>query len=211
MMQDEQIQSFITSQTADWLKEDLQVMDQELLLDKEKITEDLVIVLNRIFRQTYDLQQIGKKGPAAYLCISFLRTNLLEDNWEYRLDIYDDKVYLDSVECVETWELNFVWKHLKRRMSELGETIKHSLYANKVRAHHLNQIKMTMAEKYQQAAILLTGRLLPKAIEQINLAGISKVSVFTILMGEYRDHSVPLHKVRYEAKEKEETLCNTSE
>jgi hypothetical protein len=211
MMQDEQIKKFITSQVAAWLQEDLLKIDQEFPIAREKIVESLAAALSRICYKAHELQQTGNKGSVAYLCISFLRTNLLEDDWQYRLDLYDEKFYLDSIECTETWELEFVWKHLKRRMSELTDTIKHSLYANKVRSCHLNEIKLHMAEKYQQTAILLTKLLLPEVIERLDDAGVSKMPVITIRMGEYLDHSVPLYEIRRDAAEGEEALCNTSD
>lgn len=211
MMQDEQIQSFIMSQVAAWLQEDLLKMDQELPLAREKTVESLAAALSRICHKAYELQQTGNKGSVAYLCISFLRTNILEGDWQYRLDLYDEKFYLDSIECVENWELEFVWNHLKQRMSQLRETIRHSLYANKVRDCHVNQIKLHMAEQYQPAAILLTKLLLPEVIERFDDAGVSKMPIITIRMGEYLDHSVPLYEIRCDAEKREETLCNTSD
>jgi len=209
--QNQQIQNFITGQTTAWLQEDLLKMDQEFPIAREDIVEGLAAAISRICYKAYELQQTGNKGSAAYVCISFLRTSLLEGNWQYRLDLYDEKLYVDSIECTDTWELEFVWKHLKQRMSELRETIRHSIYANKVRFCHLNQIKLHMAEKYQLAAILLTKRLISEAIERLEDANISKAPVLTILMGEYRDHSVPLYEIRCDTAEKDETLCNTSD
>lgn len=209
--QDEQIQNFISSQVAEWLQEDLLKMEQELPLAREKIIESLATALSQIFHKASELQKAENKGSVAYLCISFLRTNLLEDDWQYRLDLYDENFYLDSIECTENWEMEFVWNHLKWRMSELTDAIKHSLYANKVRAHHLNQIKMTMAEKYQQTAILLTKLLLPEVIERLDDAGVSKMSIITIRMGEYLDYNVPLYEIRCDAAAKEEALCNISD
>lgn len=210
MMQEQQIQEFILNQTTDWLQEDLKIMEQEFPLHREQITASLAGALTGICQQGYELQQTTNKGPAAYLCISFLRTNLLDDNWQYRLDLYDERFYQDSIECTESWELDFIWQLLQRRMNQFMETIRYSLYANKIRSYHITQIRQTMAEQYQQAAILLTGTIIPETVQQLDTAGINLAAVVTLLMGEYQDYSVALYEWQCDAKKKDEALCNIS-
>lgn len=196
MIQEEKIQSFIKNQTTNWLKEDIVQIEQQFPQRREEIVQSLATVLDRIFQHAYDLQQNKEKGAIAYLYISLLRTNLLTDHYAYRIDLYNEKLYLDKIECTDTWQFDFIWEFLTQRIVQLKQTIYSSIYANKVRTYHLNEIKLVMAEGYQRIAILLTKVFIAEAIQKTEFSKFSKTDSFTICMGDYQSSNLLLYKMQ---------------
>ncbi|GMA99903.1 hypothetical protein [Pelosinus sp. IPA-1] len=195
------MQKFIEQQSANWLEEDVPVMQQEFPKNQETITESLSAAIRQICHQASRQQQVGCKGPAAYLCISFLRTNILEDCFQYRMDMYDEKFYLDRTECSGCFEIDFVWQYFQARMAQLEKAVHSSIYKNKIRTRQLNAIKLDMAEQYHQVAMLCTKLLIDEAVKTPEYRALSKVPEFKILMGDYKDKIMLLYEEASECKE----------
>lgn len=211
MNQEGILQEYLKTQTECWLKEDLSSMIKEFPMQREKITEDLSFAISRLCRQARLLQETDKKGPAGYLCISFLRTNVLEDNWQYRLELYDENYYLDRTKCDDSWVFVFVWKYLEERLQHLRQIINSGIYVNKIRSYHMDEIKLTMAEHYHQLAINFTQGVIREAIKTPEYGNLVKAATIRILMGEYLGNSVLLYEKQCDTKEKSNAICNITE
>lgn len=194
MNPEERIQDYIKLQTTGWLEEDLPVLKKEFCVHREKFVESLATAIGQLCTQGRVQQEAGEKGPAAYLCISLQRTHILENNWCYRLDLYDDGFYLDRTECSVDWDLEFVWDALKKRLENLNGIIRKGIYANKIRPYHLNQVKLKMAVQYHEAARNFTQQIIQEAFK----ADIAKAPAFLVLMGEYNDYSMQIYEERNE-------------
>lgn len=66
--------------------------------------EGLRRALEAVLEKGAALQEAGRKGAGAYVCISFLRTSLLNGKFELRIDLYDEGMYMDESECEAYWE-----------------------------------------------------------------------------------------------------------
>jgi hypothetical protein len=207
MNQEEMINEYLKMQIKDWLEEDKKAMIREFPQCREDITNSLSMAIRNICYQAQSLQITDGKGPIGYLCISFLRTNVLEDNWNYHLAIYDESYYMDRVRCVGYWEFNFLWSYLKNRLYQLTQSINSSIYVNKTRSFHLDKIKITLAAQYHQIGISFIQGVINKAIDTPEYDALLKGNIFRILMGEYFDNNVLLYEKR---KEKDGLLCNSS-
>lgn len=188
------VQDFINKQTANWLEEDVLIMQQYFPANQDKITGSLSAAISQLCRQASRQQQEGCKGSAAYLCLSFLRTNILDDKWQYRLDLYDERFYLDQTECSTIWEIDFVWDYLKGRLAELTKAVSTTMYVNKVRPRHINQVKMSMAEQYHEIAMVCTKLIIEEALKTPEYAALQKVPNFRVLMGEYVDKNMLMYE-----------------
>jgi hypothetical protein len=204
---EEMMQDFLKSQTADWLEEDLPAIYQDFPAQKETITAGLANSISDICRQAHLQQEIGDKGPAAYLSISFLRTNVLDDLPAYRIDLYDENFILDETECSGRWEFNFVWNYFEARLERLDTTIRTGMYANKIRSYHLDEVKLAMAEHYHlAAAVPLTQVIIKEAILIPAYADLPKAPNLKIIMGEYLNQ----FRLIYQEQDKSGTKVNQS-
>lgn len=204
MIQEKLVQDFITKHTAGWLEEDVPAMEREFLASKDHIIESLSASIRQLCLEASKQQAAGSKGPAAHLCISFLRTNILDDKWQYRLDLYDEKFYLDRSECTANFEMDFVWKHLKTRLTQLSAIVNAGMYANKIRERHINQVKLGMAEQYHQIAMICTKLVIEEAIKVPEYRDLPKVQNFKIAMGEYLDQNMLVYEEQFNEQDESE-------
>jgi hypothetical protein len=188
------LQDFIKKQTENWVIEDFNAMSLVLFESKANIIANLSEAIRQACCQANIQQASGIKGIAEVICISFLRTNIMDNIWEYRVDIYDDKFFRDPVECFANYKMDFVWNFLKTRMEKLDMSIKASIYVNKVRPYHLEEIKMLMAEQYHVAAETITKLAIAEAVKIPEYDTLQKADNFKIIMGDYWDTNVLLYE-----------------
>jgi hypothetical protein len=194
MIQEKLVWDFMMKQTEGWIEEDVPLLEQEFLDSKKHIIDSLSDSIRKLCLEAKQQQAASRKGLAAYLCISFLRTNILDEHWQYRLDLYDEKFYLDRSECTVDWDSDFIWKYLKARLSQLNTVVHTGMYANKVRERHIEQVKVVMAEQYHKMGMICTKRIIEDAIKVPEYRELPKVENFQIVMGEYRDQNMLIYE-----------------
>ena len=69
--------------------------------DRESIKEILALKFNSVCKEAMVLQEKELKGEIRYIYFSMLRTRLLENKGQWRIDLYDEKWFLDKEECSE--------------------------------------------------------------------------------------------------------------
>jgi hypothetical protein len=194
MNYERQIQSYLLEMTDGWPAEDRAAMEDNFAAQREDLTNGLALSIAKLCGTAAALQAAGQKEAAASLRISFLRTNILAGVCAYRLDLYDEGLFLDKFECCTTWKMDFVWDYFQKRLAALEQIIKAGIYVNKIRAHHLHTVKISLAEQYHESAIGFTGLIIPEALHTPEYAGLRKAPGLTVHMGEYVDKGILLYK-----------------
>jgi len=188
------IKEFIQLHTTNWIEEDKELIKENFGRDFQKITLDLANSISQICQQGSHLQGEGYKGAAAYLCISLLHTNLLENIWKYRLDLYDEMLYFDNKECTATWEPKIIWDCFEKHLAELQIAAHTGIYTNKIRSYHLAEIKVMMAEQYHIATMALAQQIIKEAIQTLAYQNLLKIPDFQISIGEYMDECMVIYQ-----------------
>lgn len=188
------VQDFIKAQTEGWVEEDFSAMNLALFDNKKNIVGELSAAIRQVCSQAITQQAQGIKGPAAIICISFLRTNIMDNIWEYRVNLYDEKMFLDQVECCASYKMDFVWQYLRKRLEGLAAAVKTGMHANKVRSFHLEDVKLNMAEQYHAAAVAITQLAIGEAIKIPEYDALKRIDNFKIVMGEYWDSNVLIYE-----------------
>lgn len=188
------ILQFIEAQTRGWLEEDLPLVKEKITAELPKIIIDLENSISQVCQQASQLQKDGHKGPANYLFISFLYTNIRENNWEYRLDIYDEQLYVDGKECTTSWKLGFIWDCFEQHVAKVHAAADIGIYRNKIRPCHLTEIKMTMAEQYHMATMAFVQLMIEQALQTPAYQNLTKTPNFQISIGEYQDQGMVIYQ-----------------
>ena len=89
----------------------------------EEIKESLKNQFQNICKEVLLQQENNEKGSIKYIYISFLRTNVLENNSNYRVDFYDEDWFLDKVESSGNMDMSFVFSYLYKFIDDLKEEI----------------------------------------------------------------------------------------
>ncbi|MCB2342178.1 hypothetical protein [Clostridium estertheticum] len=110
-----------------WFNDFLKI-DEIYRSDNYVIDGNLVSAFNEVCKQAICLQDKQLKGEIRYIYFSLLRTSILENKGEYRVDLYDENWFLDKQESFINIDLNFIfasilsiWKNLRKRKKSVEE------------------------------------------------------------------------------------------
>ncbi|OOM82376.1 hypothetical protein CLPUN_02540 [Clostridium puniceum] len=172
--------------TDKWVDKFLEV-DEMYKSDKAAIEENLIITFEEVCKQTITLQEKQLKGGIKYIYISLLRTSILENKGEYRIDLYDENWFLDKEENSINIDLNFIYvplfdfiKHLKEKKKEYGRNITDM---------DIENIMLREVYKFHVLAVEFLKDIVKKFIETSSYENMKKTKYITILAGEYMDEA----------------------
>lgn len=163
-------------------------------LDKnnELIKKELMSQFNQVYIKAGRLQEKKLKGVIKYIYISYLRSNLFEGKAVYRIDLYDEKWFLDKEECSSFINFNFVFENLFIHMNELYEKKKE--YGTGISELDIEKIMFEEGEGYHKVAVNLLNDLIEDLIKSDEYKKMSKDDEVMIFAGEFRDQSKLLLK-----------------
>ncbi|MCY6355718.1 hypothetical protein [Clostridium sp. ZS2-4] len=169
-----------------WVDEFLKI-DETYKSHRNSIEENLISTFNEVCKQAVYLQEKQLKGEIKYIYFSFLRTSILENKGEYRIDLYDENWFLDKEECSMNIDLNFIFDSNFRHMEELKEKKKE--YGRNITDMDIESIILREADKYHILAVEFLKGVIEKFIETPFYKEMSKAEDIMILAGEYMDET----------------------
>lgn len=181
-----------------WVDNFLKI-DEKYKDNKEKIEADIVQKFDDICKITSTLQISKLKGNIKYIYFSFLRTNIIEDKADYRIDFFDENWFLDKVECSININLDFVFDFLFSHMEELK--VRANEYGRSVTLMDIEEIKIIESEKYNILAIEFLSDIINKLIEIPAYKEMEKSEDILIMAGEYMDRTDVIYPIQEENKE----------
>lgn len=180
----------------------------------DELTGQLSDCISKYGESIYEMQQTGKKGAIAYLQFSMLRTNILLNKHELRLDAYDENWYLDMVECSSSYEVNEILTSLTK-FADMVEALRKESAASMT----LRETQSRIFEESQKYLIFLAELIrvgMQKVIQTEGYQKIIKAPIFIVCIGGLLDRVDILYKedtttkdakeVRRYLQSKEQTL-----
>lgn len=172
-------------------KEELKNILEKYNENKDSIKEELTSKFDSVCKKAILFQEKDLKEEIKYIYFSMLRTNLLEDKGEWRIDIYDEKWFLDKEECSINIDLNFIYEPLFKHMKELSE--KKREYLRTIKEKDIEAIKLKEANKYNNVALNIIRGILKSFLECASYREMKKKEDIVIMAGEYMDAAVQIN------------------
>jgi len=167
-----------------WINKFLEI-DETYKSNKCDIEENLVLTFDKICGQAICLQEKQSKGEIKYIYFSLLRTSILENKGEYRIDFYDENWLLDKEECSINIDLSFIFNSIFNYKEELKEKKKE--YGKNITDMDIENIILKEIDKYHILAVEFLKTMIEKFIETSSYKGMKKAEDIAILAGEYMD------------------------
>ena len=172
--------------TDKWVDKFLEV-DEMYKCDKAAIEENLISAFEEVCKQAIVLQEKQLKGEIKYIYISLLRTSILENKGEYRIDLYDENWFLDKEENSININLNFIYVPLFDFVKELKE--KKSEYGRNITDMDIENIMLREVYKFHVLAVEFLKGLIENFIKISSYEKMKKAEDIRILAGEYMDEA----------------------
>lgn len=153
---------------------------------KEELADSFMKAFKEICIKIKEMQTKKEKGKIGYISYSMLRSEILEKNYTYLIEAFDEKWFFDYKECHGNYYTNWAFKFLDNLEEELQEARK--IYAGYITALDIEKIKLQEGEKYNEYIV----KLARYALFNRNLdvfKEIEKEEEVEISVGEYRDLS----------------------
>ncbi|MBW6411941.1 hypothetical protein [Clostridium weizhouense] len=159
--------------------------------DRESIKENLTSKFNSICKEAILLQEKELKGEIRYIYFSMLRTKILEDKAQWRIDFYDKKWFLDKEECSINIDLDFIYEPLFNHMKELSDKKKE--YGRTIKEKDIEIIKLREANAYHCFALYVIKDMLKSFLECTEYKEMKKTEDIVIMAGEYMDKAITIY------------------
>lgn len=188
---DKRLEEFQEKYVTDkWVDKFLEV-DEMYKGDKAAIEENLNLAFSEVCKQAIVIQEKQLKGDIKYIYISLLRTSILENKGEYRIDLYDENWFLDKEETSINIDLNFIYVPLFDFVKELKEKKKE--YGRTITDMDIEDIMLREVYKFHVLAVEFLKGLIENFIKISSYEEMKKAEDIRILAGEYMDEAEILY------------------
>lgn len=163
-------------------------IENDYIKNKDTIIDNIQNTINKTCKEIYKLQENEEKSPIKYIFISFLRTQILRNSSNYRVDFYDDRIFLDEDECHCYFDMDFIFKPLFKKMDEIEKKKDDPMYMRQVTSIDVEDFKLYESLKYN----LLAKEILKENIDTIfkgeDFELLKKDKELVVVFGEYKDN-----------------------
>jgi len=187
----EVLKEFQEKYVADRYKGEFKKIIEEYNSNREAIEEKLTLQFDSVCKEAASLQEKKVKMEIKYIYFSMLRTKLLENKGQWRIDLYDEKWFLDKEECSINIDLDFIYEPLFKHMEELSEKKKE--YLRTIKERDIEAIKLTEANKYNSLALNIIENTLKNFLECTSYKEMKKKEDIVIMAGEYMDAGIQIN------------------
>lgn len=187
---------FKTKYVEGHFEEEYPKIEEKINKDKEAVKEKIICKFKEVCSKAKNMQEENLKNEIKYIYISYLRTSLMESSGIYRIDLYDDKWFLDKEECSVNIDLSFIYEQLFIHETELQKRIKE--YGRTITEMDVEKIKLKEGDKYHKIGIRFLKSIVNDLVECSEYKEIKKSDEISILAGEYIDESALIYETSKE-------------
>lgn len=147
---------------------------------------------NEICIKASEIQSEKGKGDIKYIFISYLRTNIKDNIFSYRVDMYDENWVMDEVECSGSIPMDFIFKYLREHDEQLKQY--HQNHRRLIKEYDLEAIKMFVANYYNQIGFRIIKNYIEDMVQCQGYQGMKRDSGIKIFFGDYMDKSQEIYQ-----------------
>ncbi|WP_297423990.1 hypothetical protein [Clostridium sp.] len=164
-------------------------VDEFLEIDKRYknnivfIEDELKSKFDSVCKLGSKFQEQEAKGEIKYIYFSLLRTSFFKNEWLWRIDLYDEKWFLDKTECSINISLDFIYNSFFQKIEELKEKKKE--YGRSITDMDIEDVMIGEADKYHILATEFLKSIIDKLIKVPCYENLKKTEDVKIMAGEY--------------------------
>ncbi|GGJ09700.1 hypothetical protein [Paenibacillus hunanensis] len=196
---DEAMQEFLEQHVLSGWLDDVPLIENNCTQHEQRLIDTLMSALEQSCNEASRLQATGEKGPVRHIYISLLRTSLLDNRAQYRIDCHDQRWFLDDTDSTAYWDAGLIFDPLFQRMQQLKEQRK--AYGRRITVMDIEKIMQLEAIKYHTLTMHIVQALLPYWLEHPTWLALNKTPDCSIYAGEFHDECELLHQEGVEQSE----------
>jgi len=174
-------------------------LKSEMEINKDRWINEFVLCMQDYCKKIIKMQQAGLKDAIGYLNLSLLRTKLLSGENHIRLDAYNDRWYLDRIECAGTYEVSHFYGRL-REVIVLLEKLRRETF-NSLTLGEIHELFFHESYRYFVTVSEFLREAIKKVVKTEEYQAVKRASLFHIYFGEYQGALTIIYKEDNEPKE----------
>lgn len=178
---------FKTKYVEGHFQEQFPKIQEKINKNKETLKEGIISRFKEVCCKAINMQEQALKNEIKYIHISFLRTSLMESSGIYRIDLYDDKWFLDKEDCSVNIDLSLIYESLFEHMKKLME--RKMEFGRIITEMDIEKLVLKEADKYHKIGIDIFKSLVSDLEKCHKYEEMKKSKEISILAGEYRDEA----------------------
>ena len=151
--------------------------------ERLRLNEDYLNMWRSLFKRTKIQQITEKKGKVQYLVISLLHSSIFAKSYDFRFDVYDKELYLDSIESCSYWSPNLFFTSIEGDMAFFTSAIKRNMI--QVTNAELEEFEMEYAYRFMGMALSYFCETCEQVFRLKEYEDISKEKKVFVLFGTY--------------------------
>lgn len=182
-----------------WFSKEVSKIYERLNENRESIEGNLLCKFNEVCSLAEGFQKEDLKGEIKYIYICYLRTSIMDNRAVFRIDLHDEKCFLDKNECSINIDFDFIYEGLFKHMEELKE--KRREYGRVITEMDIEKIKIEEMKKYNDILIKFLENMISNLLDCKEYKEMKKHEEIMIFAGEYRDEVRLLYEKHENLKE----------
>lgn len=170
---------------------EISIISEKFKNNQELIKNELLSSFKENCKKAEKLQKENLKGKIKYIYFSFLRTNIMGNKGNWRIDFFDGRWFLDNEECSSDMDFLWIYEDFFKYVNELMD--KRKEYGRAIREMDVEKIKLNESNKYHGIAIQILANLINEFMECDEYKNIDKDEEILFFAGEYMDDIVILY------------------
>jgi len=177
-----QVEEFLLSR----IEPNLEKLEKYLEENKDVIAKDFIEKLNALSELGIIQQRAEVKEPIKYLYISYLRSSILTESYEFRLDLFNDIIWLDKEETAVYWTLGFMFQYIEQDVNDAKELLRNE---GPIPKFYFEEIKYIYSQCYFPFVILVVDKIIEEAMAKSNFYRLVTAESCKVLFGGYMEQA----------------------
>jgi len=153
--------------------------------NRQEITDDFLLHFIKLCKHGESQQRTNLKAPITYIHVSFLRSSLLTEGYEFRIGLHNKNFWLDIIETSVYWKADFIFQYVEPDINEVRMILKP--FPN-ISEYEINQIKYRYAQCYlMPVAFQIVQDVMYEAVEIPEILHLEFDEEMFVLFGGYME------------------------
>lgn len=146
---------------------------------------------DRLFLRAADMQAREQKAEIAWVSVSYLRSSLLTETYDLRIDLYDANFYLDVNEVSGYWNGAFVYAYFREDMAYYTKMAREEMI--RIMPGEMKAFMIGYSAHYQAFLRCFCRKHLPRITELPSYQKMQKAADIKFTFGEYLDKTTVIY------------------
>lgn len=163
--------------------EDINRIQRTYQAERIRLHQMFLDPLDRLFQEAQRAQAEGRKAPAAYLLITYLRSSFSARTYDFSIGLYDDKLYADQNCMGFYWSPTFIFDHADDILEKAAPMLKKKFV--RLMDYEIEEYRPAFFDPYLAIARYFFQQAVSTIETLPGVKGLQKGEVFQIAYGEY--------------------------